>query len=337
MNVLQFPKEISGQTWNYAKAIRQTGHRSTAAVFEPHLYGYEYDELIYPNGFPGKWWSRFYRVRYFIKTIKRFDILNYWASSTLLNDIDLRMASSIGIPTVMTFCGSSIRSVSEAAKKSEFLDADGWPREPRNKEYFAQLNEYLDLAIYQYYELEPYVREHFDHAVHIPRAVDCEKISPQQPRADTDDILRVAHAPSDRQLKGTKHVIDAVQSLKNNGYNIEITVIEGTHTEVIETLQQADLVVDRLKLGTFGVVSLEAMATGTPTVCYMRDDLRSKYPDELPVINATPETIEQVLAELATDADRRRVLGSQGREYVTRYHDLSTIGDRLLNVYEQLL
>jgi len=335
MRVFQGPIEISGQVGNYAKAIRETEHEATAAVFEPHKFGYEYDELIYPNGFPGKWRSRIRRVRYALETIAKYDVLNYWAGHTLLGGVDLRAASSLGTPTVMTFCGSEIRPVREAAKRSEFLDPDEWPREPRDDEYLASLNETLDLAVYQYHELEPYVSRHFDTVAHVPRAVDCEKITPQQSK--DDGVFRVAHAPSNRKLKGTKYLTAAVEALKNGGYDIQLLEAKGEHAEVIETLQRADVVVDQLRLGTIGVVSLEAMATETPVICYIRDDLREKYPEALPVVNGTPDNIEGVLKDLYEDPERRTDLGNRGREYVTSHHSLPKIGRRLLKVYESVL
>lgn len=335
MHTFQGPVEVSGQVFNYSKAIRLIGHDSTAAVFHPHEYGYRHDELIYPNGFPGKLRSRLHRIKYTIRSVQKYDLFNYWAGKTLLDGIDLQMMSLLEIPTVMTFCGSEIRPIYQAAKQSEFLDPNTWPRESREHNYFERLNDHLDLAVYQYHELEPYVRKHFDNVAYVPRAVDCELITSVQPT--TDDTIRVAHAPSDRQLKGTKYVTDAIDSLKQRGYDIELTAVEGQHHEVIQDLQQADIVVDQLKLGTFGVVSLEAMASGTPVICYMRDDLRKKYPEGLPIINGTPNNIERILSELAEDPERRHRLGSCGRRYVENNHSLPIIGEKLIEKYDKLL
>ena len=327
--------EISGQVINYAKAIRKTGHEATATVFEPHEFGYEYDDLIYSDGFPGKWRSRARRVRYTVEMLAKYDVLNYWAGNTLLGGADLHIASVLATPTVMTFCGSEIRPVQEAAKRSEFLNADMWPRESKDDEYLDELNRIVDLAVYQYHELEPYVRQHFDNVAHVPRAVNCETITPQQ--SEADGVFRVAHAPSNKKLKGTEYVIDAVETLKSNGYDIQLLEVQGDHAKVIETLQRSDVVVDQLRLGTIGVVSLEAMATGTPVICYMRDDLRAKYPEALPVVNGTPDNIEYILKEIYNDPERRADLGDQGREYVMNYHSLPRIGERLLEVYDPLL
>ncbi|MGQ3414365.1 glycosyltransferase [Natrinema sp. LN54] len=127
-----------------------------------------------------------------------------------------------------------------------------------------------------------------------------------------------------------------MSQLQNDGYDIELQVVEGNHDTVIEQLQTADIVVDQLRLGTFGVVALEAMAAGTPVICYIRDDLRERYPGSLPIVNATPESIESVLRRLVSDSERRLELSADGRDYVEEYHSLPVVGERLVELYSSL-
>ncbi|WP_049924731.1 glycosyltransferase family 4 protein [Halopiger djelfimassiliensis] len=335
MNVFHGPVEISGQVYNYAKAIRQCGHDATAAVFHPHQYGYPYDELIYPNGHPGRWRGRLRRMRYTATALRRFDVFNYWFGRTILGGLDLRAATALGKPVVMTFCGSEIRSVGNAAAQSPYLDADSWPRTGPDEEYLERLNEAIDVAIVRYYELEPYVEQYFDRVEYVPRAVDCDRIQPSDSE-ETTDTIRIAHAPSNREMKGTATIEAAVEALQADGLNVELAVIEGTHDDVIAELQRAALVVDQLKLGTFGNLALEGMATATPVVCFLRDDIAERYPDSLPIVTATPETVTDVLRDLAADPERRHTLGLDGRDYVTSHHDLRTVGERLLELYRSL-
>jgi len=331
MRVYHGPIEIAGQTFNSAKALRETGHEATAGVFEPHDFGYPYDELIYPNGKPSRWRGRIQRAKYLAKALRRFDVFNYWFARTILGGYDVRIASRLGNQIVMTFCGSEIRSVREAGKKSPFVDPNNWPKSSVDSEYLEWLNQFVDVAVFQYYELEPYVSRHFDRVAYVPRAIDCERITPHD--TVSSGTIRIGHAPSDREFKGTKHIQNAVNSLQEDGHDVELTVVEGGHIEVIETLRKVDIVVDQLRVGTFGVLALEAMATETPVVCYLRDDLRDKYPDSLPIVNATPDNIRGVLQELIMSQNRRNNLGKAGREYVLDHHSLSHVGNKLVRVY----
>ena len=75
-----------------------------------------------------------------------------------------------------------------------------------------------------------------------------------------------------------------------------------------------------LTFGWFGSNVREAMMLGKPVVCYLRPEwlerMRREIPDyidELPIVSATPETVEGVLKDLVRDPERRRELGERGR------------------------
>ncbi len=93
---------------------------------------------------------------------------------------------------------------------------------------------------------------------------------------------------------------------------------------------------DQLLLGTYGIVSVEAMALGKPVICYIRDDLISKYPEDLPIVNANPCTIEDALETLLANPKLRLELGMRSREFAERYHDSKVIAGKLVALYESL-
>ena len=147
----------------------------------------------------------------------------------------------------------------------------------------------------------------------------------------------MVHAPSNPRIKGTVHVRRAVEDLRSAGLDFEYVEITGmSHAEAKAQYQRADLVVDQLCIGAHGVFALEAMSLAKPVVCYIRPDLVAKYPQDLPVINASPETLTSVLGEwLQRPADRRE-RGIASRAYAEREHDVRVVARRLLDVYEQL-
>lgn len=334
MNILHGFTEVAGQMYNSAEAVRRVGHQATASVLKPHPYDYPTDRVLYPNEEPSPWKSRYIRGKTTLSALVKYDIFNYWAGGTLLSGYDLHLASIAGKPIVMTFCGSQIRSVKAAAEKSPYLNANNWPRSPLDEEYLNSLNDYVDVAIVQYHELEPYAQQYFDRVEHVPRLVDCRSIQPMIQASQ--DTVTIAHAPSDPELKGTSYVKQAVSSINKRGYSVELDIAEGSHKDIIKIFQRADIVIDRLKLGTYGVVSLEAMATGTPVVCYLRDDLQKKYPSSLPIVNSTPEGLEDALLKLISNPKWRIQIGKEGREYVEQYHSLPVVGKQLANVYESI-
>ena len=107
---------------------------------------------------------------------------------------------------------------------------------------------------------------------------------------------------------------------------------------------QADIVVDMLTYGFFGAGVREAMMLGKPVVCYLRDEwldqMRAEIPeyvDELPIVSATPETVEAVLRGLIADPARRREIGRRSREFAVKWHSAEAGGRRLDEIYRGLL
>ena len=147
--------------------------------------------------------------------------------------------------------------------------------------------------------------------------------------------IRVVHAPSAMDLKGSAYVIEACAALKTKGVKIELALVTGKpHREVLKEITNADLVVDQLLAGAHGVFAVEAMALGVPTLAYIRDDLASLYPKDFPVISATPDGLQEVLGALAADPDSWSDLGARSRAYVEREHDHIRVAERLAELYQ---
>jgi len=150
----------------------------------------------------------------------------------------------------------------------------------------------------------------------VPRYLDLDEKRP----------IRIAHAPSHRGAKGTRHIIDAIDELRRQGVAFEFVLIEGvSRSEVLARLATADVVVDQLLAGWYGGLGVEAMALGKVLVAYIRNDDLKYVPAaqaaELPVINADPETITAVLRDLLS-APRPvlRAAAEKSRAYVEKYH-----------------
>jgi hypothetical protein len=72
--------------------------------------------------------------------------------------------------------------------------------------------------------------------------------------------------------------------------------------------------------GWYGLISIEAMALGKTTVCYIDEKLYSYLPD-LPVINLNPDTLYDGLQKLIENKNKLNQNGKSGRAFVEKYHD----------------
>jgi len=156
--------------------------------------------------------------------------------------------------------------------------------------------------------------------------------------------LKILHAPNHRNVKGTQFFIDAINSLKEDGYNIELVILERVpNYQVKEVIASVDIVADQLVVGWYAMFALEAMSMGKPVICYLRDDLESLYTqagliteNEVPIINSNPlkikSTIEQVYKERHLLVD----IGQKSREFVIKHHSIDSIG-RILSEINQTI
>ena len=101
----------------------------------------------------------------------------------------------------------------------------------------------------------------------VPPGLDLREFTPVPP-SDSPRPL-VVHAPSSREKKGTRYVIEACEQLP-----VELDIVEGVpHEEARARYARADIVVDQLNAGWHGVFALESMALGKPVVTYLKPEV----------------------------------------------------------------
>ena len=162
--------------------------------------------------------------------------------------------------------------------------------------------------------------------------------SPTEP----GEVLRVAHAPSKRAVKGTQAVLDAVESLRKRGAPIELDLIEGVpNNEARKRYAAADVVVDQLRIGWYGMFAIESMALAKPVVVHLDEqgaaETEEAFGLELPLVRADEQSVEDVLAGLVEIRPELPELGRRSRDYVERIHAHTAVARRVLEIYERVM
>ena len=169
----------------------------------------------------------------------------------------------------------------------------------------------------------------------IPPGVDLAAITPAPPSGRGRPV--VVHAPSSRRRKGTDHVLHACA-----GLDVDLRIVEGLHhEEALALYRDADIVVDQLNAGWYGLFAIECMALGKPVVTFLHEEATRRteaaYGLPVPVVNASADTLRDRLEELvALGPDGRGEIGAASRAYVERVHDLELVTDQLVALYESL-
>jgi glycosyltransferase involved in cell wall biosynthesis len=131
----------------------------------------------------------------------------------------------------------------------------------------------------------------------------------------------VLHAPSTRWAKGTAAVVPVLEDLHRRGV-IDFRLAEGVAPgRMRQFVREADIVIDQLAIGAYGVFACESMAAGKPVIAYLHESTVERIGEPVPIVNATAKTLEESLVALCEDRDRARLIGAESRRYARRLHD----------------
>lgn len=130
----------------------------------------------------------------------------------------------------------------------------------------------------------------------------------------------VVHAPTNPRLKGTDAVERVLARLQGEGL-VEYRRLTGVpNAQMPGLLAEADVVVDQVVLGNVGALAAEAMASGRVVVAHVPVPVRSRMPG-LPVVDADPDTLEEVLRRMVADPATAREVAAAGPKWVRERHD----------------
>jgi glycosyltransferase involved in cell wall biosynthesis len=296
--------------WTNAEALRRRGVDARLVVFERYKLHPEADwSLDAPSNSlllsrQARQWAALARL------LPKTDVFHFHFGLTLVpQSLQFPILRAVRKKSVMHYLGSDIRG-----------------KTPEQLAYGKK----ADAQVVGSYDAIRWVPE----AEVIPPGIDLARIRPEPP-SDRERPL-IVHAPSSRRRKGTEHVLAAVE-----GLNADLELVEGLHhDEAFERYRAADIVVDQLNAGWYGLFAIEAMALGKPVVTFLHDEAVRRTEEatgaRVPLVSATAETLREALRPLVADAARRRQVGAESRAYVEQVHDLGRVTDRLLDLYARL-
>lgn len=335
LKILHAPIEIAGQMGILSRAERGLGYCSRSCSYTDNWAGSRCDQCLNLEQVPNRYHKGFRTLQFFLRAIRTYDVFHFHFGATLLPwNCDLPLLRALGKKIVMHYWGSDIRQKSIAERKNKFVRVKV-EDEKAIVANIRRVSRYVDTAIVEDYELYEYVRDYFKRVVVIRQAVDLSEFVPVVPPEENKKPV-IVHAPSDKRIKGTEYVLDAISRLEKD-HDLEFVLVHGMpHRQAIEIYQRADIIVDQLLIGSYGIFTAEAMALGKPVICYIREDLLDTYPQELPIVSASPDNLYEQLKILVENPGLRHTLGLRGREYAEKYHDSLKIAKQLIDLYASL-
>lgn len=175
------------------------------------------------------------------------------------------------------------------------------------------------------------------HATWTPNFYDLDDLQRRYPRRPWHR-LRIGHAPTVREAKGTQAIIKAVNRLSLR-HDIQFDLVEGVSwNRSLAHKSRCDIYIDQLTLG-YGLSGIEAMALGVPVISGWAEEsdrelfMRWTGCSEMPFAHATEETIEDVLEAMIRSAGMREEVAARGSQFVRRWHDEKRGVEQLKGTY----
>ena len=269
LRVTHCPVNTAGVPWQNVLALRRKGVDARLVVFERYKLHPEADwsldrarRLRPPAARSSGARSR--------GSLPQTDVFHFYFGLTLVpKSLQFPLLRALGKRSVMHFLGSDIRGKPPAEL--------AWATAPARE-------------IVGSYDAIRWVPD----ADVVPPGIDLREYTPRAARPTRARPV-VLHAPP-RRRKGTEHVIAACEQLP-----VELEIVEGLHhDEARRRYERADIVVDQLNAGWYGLFAIEAMALGKPVVTFLHDEAVERtekaFGTEVPIVSATAETLPTVSA-----------------------------------------
>jgi glycosyltransferase involved in cell wall biosynthesis len=324
LRVLHSPINIAGGPGALSQGLRELGVESTLLVFNERPFERGFDvnlELRDTSRLSNVPLNLPKQLRTFAWAVPRFDVFHFHAGLTLLpRKLNLPALRALRKGIVFQSWGSDLRS-----------------RDASDVRYLRSADAVI-VGSYLTRRLAPRGRWPDYDVVHPAIVLDDWAPAPTEP----GDVLRIAHAPSKRAVKGTDAVIATVESLRNRGVPIELDLIEGVpNREARRRYAAADVVIDQLLIGWYGMLAIESMALAKPVVVHLDEEAAAETEEafglELPLVRASEGTLEDVLAELVEMRGSLPELGQRSREYVEQVHAHTKVARKVLDIYERVM
>jgi hypothetical protein len=154
---------------------------------------------------------------------------------------------------------------------------------------------------------------------------------------DTNDKRKILiiHSPTAPVAKGTEFVLKAIKELERKNVPFEFQLLENlSNEEYQQALQKADIYVDQLIWGAYGVAAQQALQMGKVVVAYLSPERIKLYGDDVPIQNATINNLSEVLENLISNKALRERISDQSIAYYEKMHKPKNVANNMLSSYK---
>lgn len=300
------------------------------------------------------------KVEFLIYALSHYDIFHvhsncslFFGSSFWGNNSDLPYLKKMGKKVVQSYWGYCDNRRMEDPSGGVISECDVCrqlrPVCCENKAYNKLISrslQYSDVMLTNARAVTQYgIYKWMDNPIDLKRYSFSYKDIPKKYRLENNGKIKIYHsfgnATKRDDVKGTKFIIEAVNRLEKEGYNVELIYINDVqHSDIRYYQAQADIVVDQLYCGWYGSTGAECLSLGKIVITYVNPDVANYVEKnlgrELPVVSATTNTIYDVLKDILDNPDKYEVYKTRARKFAEQYHDYRVVASELLSIYKGL-
>lgn len=283
-------------------------------------------------------WNYLFRI----KCMFTYNVFHFYYGTTLLPyQLDLPLLRFLGKKIVMEYLGWDLQLYEYSIKKYKYTNARYYKDEKEAIEgdkFKIRRLQFESKFLDKQYVCAPYLSEFLPSSQVLPLGIDLEQYK-FQPLSLEMDSLVLLHAPTHTGNKGTHFIESAIDKLKNEGEKIIYKRASNiTHSQLLKEYENCHLFIDQIVSGWYGTASIEAMAIGRPTICFLREKYFQyiDYGHKIPIINANPDTIYECIKMILRDKKSLSEIGRKSRSFVEDVHDVKKITFKLIQEYHSL-
>jgi len=327
---------IAGVGTRLKNGFLEIGIHADFYSFSQHPFGYTTDKFL--NFSKNLFLSRIQKIYFILMMVIKYKYFIYIGSGTglLSNRKEINFFKFFKKQTMIVYVGCDARMPEMVEKykwntciycPQEYKDFVGCDLELKRKRIREE--ESLFDFIVSPHECAGYIQNKY---INILWPVDMARFPVRDEFKISEKIFRILHAPSNKEYKGSKYIIDVINKLKKY-YDFEFVIVQNIDINTLyQEIINSDLIIDQMLAGWYGLFAIEAMALSRPVICYIRE----KYSEggECPIINANPDTLFDVLLSILSAPDKLKEIGHRSRKYVEKNHSDFIVAKRLLDIFE---
>lgn len=340
--------------YNYASVMnslfegfKETGVPCRALSFELHrsfFNHYDNIECVYKKKYKSRLAINWYRLKGLVKLFRYLlwcDVIHVFYDTAVTGSrVELKLFRAMKKKKFINFLGSEVRNPQVTMRMDPYFERafkdPGYEYKDESEKQSNQIQSayanagfvpivwdtdiYINPSIFPVYHVIPHASQN-----HIAQKAE-KKNGP----------VLIIHSPSAPVAKGTKYVLEAIEELHRRGTeNFEFKLLKNIPNNVYqEYVSNADILIDQMIWGAYGIASAQALAYGKVVVCYLLPYRVEKYyGKDCPIVNANIDNLPDVLETLIRDEGMRKRIGEESKSYFKKTHAPEQVAKKMLKAY----